>query len=192
MSQNRDDNRNGPDGALIDLADAAARRGRKPSGRAPYVSLDQSGVPSSAGTELLAGFPDLEPVPDPLTNLAVDDILDRALAQPPSTPGHADREIEDGSGDDQPTSIAGSELDEVHRRLTLHHERSPSDVAPRAARLTSRRPGAGLATPSQPLEISDRSPHVPSARRRDPHSISRLVRAVCRAVGHWAWLTLRT
>jgi len=164
MSQNRDDNRNGPDGALIDLADAAARRGRKPSGRAPYVSLDQSGVPSSAGTELLAGFPDLEPVPDPLTNLAVDDILDRALAQPPSTPGHADREIEDGSGDDQPTSIAGSELDEVHRRLTHHHERPPGDLGHRAAR-GSADLAPGLAQ-APPRRHRSKSATKPSRSRR--------------------------
>lgn len=168
MSQNRADNRNGPDGALIDLADAAARRGRTP-GRQPVAreaqaSADQAGAPSSAGTELLSGFPDLEHAPDPLTDLAVDDILDRALAQPPSTPGHADREIEDGSGDDQPTSIAGSELDDVRRRLTHHHERPWGDLGRRAAR-GSADLAPGLAQ-APPRRHRSKSATKPSRSRR--------------------------
>jgi len=168
MSQTRDDNRNGPDGALIDLADAAARRGRTPARepppRAPDTSPDQSVVPRSVGTELLSGFPDLEHAPDPLAELTVDDMLDRALAQPPSTPGRADRTVEHASGDDQDTSDADSALDDVHRRLTHHHER-PGDVAHRVAR-GSADLAPGLAQASRRRHSRSRSATAATRSRR--------------------------
>jgi len=143
---------------MIDLADAATRRGRiigrTAAARAPHPGPDQPDAPSSAGTELLSNFQDLERTQDPLSELAVDDILDRALAEPPTTRSEADRTIEQATDDHETAGDIDSQLDDVHQRLSHHHERSPGDVASRAPRGSADlAPGLAHASPRRPARF---------------------------------------